>query len=107
MGRWACWGGGRRLQIAANLTSTDEDAATFIDQDAQLEAATSWPHCGIICAGGRRLMNSTMSDEDLQAARCRWAFWGGGRRLELAANLTSQTRTPPPSSTKTRNLKLQ
>merc|ERR1712048_891577 len=87
--RWACWGGGRRLQLVANFSSEDEDAAISISQDVQLEAATSWPHCGFICAGGRRLLGSNMSDEDLKAAGCRWACWGGGRRLQLAANFSS------------------
>merc|ERR1712048_745191 len=77
--RWACWGGGRRLQLVANFSSVDEDAAISISQDVQLEAATSWPHCGFICAGGRRVVNSTMSGEYLQAAGCVWACWGGGR----------------------------
>merc|ERR1712187_195545 len=86
--RWACWGGGRRLQLVANFSSEDEDAAISISQDVQLEAATSWPHCGFACAGGRRLWNSTMSDEELTAAGCRWACWGGGRRLQ--PNLTSE-----------------
>merc|ERR1712151_868673 len=87
--KWACWGGGRRL----NSTSQGTDAANSIPQEVDLDAASS--HCAWACGGGRRLLVANMSDDQLKAAGCKWACWGGGRRLNSTSQGTDAANSIP------------